>query len=196
MFPPLLLANAYSTWGLAAALAALCYLALRSNWLRQRRSANTEPDPQAIREACAPKSREPSHHAPDEMLRWQVEMHETARDVKAEIDTKLVALQQLIILANEHAERLEALLARAEKTVNQEEATLASGREILDRMENGAGPLPPLDARAQGREVLTPAQAKLVRQLLSEEYTPAQIANYIGVPVADVEFFLNLSPAS
>lgn len=196
MYPPLLLANLYSTWGLAAALAAICFLALRGNWFKQRRSEQAEADPNSIREACAPKPREAGHHAPDDLLRWQVEMHETARDVKAEIDTKILALQALIALANEHAERLETLLSRADKNGTSQEPAFVSGREILSRIEFAAGNLPPLDARAEGREILNPAQAKLARQLLSEdEYTPAQIASYIGASVVDVEFFLSTVPS-
>ena len=195
MFPPLLLANLFSTWGLAAALAAICFLALRGNWFKQRRSEQAGADPQSIREACAPKPREAGHHAPDDFLRWQVEMHETARDVTAEIDTKILALQALITLANEHAERLETLLMLADKNGASQEPPFVSGREILSQIEFAAGNLPPLDARAAGREILSPAQAKLARQLQSEEeYTPQQIASYIGASIVDVEFFLNLSP--
>jgi hypothetical protein len=197
MFPPLLLANLFSTWGLAAALAALCFLALRGNWLRQRRGEQAAAEPSAIREAGAPKIRETAYHGPDELLRWEVQMHETARDVKAEIDTKLLALQSLLVLANEHSQRLEALLARAEVSNGREAAPFVSGREILSRIENVMGHLPPLDARAQGREILTPAQAKLAKQLQSEEeYTPEQIAGYIGAPVVDVELFLSMTPVT
>src|SRR5690349_7339541 len=115
-----LLANLFSqlpsNWGLAAALAAACFLLLRSNWVRQRRSEESTPNPRAIREAYAPQNREASaHHAPEDLLRWQVELHDTLRDAKAEIDTKLLALQSLMVIADEHAQRLEALLARAEK---------------------------------------------------------------------------------
>lgn len=194
-----LLANLFSqlpsNWGLAAALAAACFLLLRSNWVRQRRSDESTPNPQAIREAYAPRNREASaHHAPEDLLRWQVELHDTARDAKAEIDTKLLALQSLIVIADEHSQRLEALLARAESAGQCAEPAALSGREILDRIENGKGQLPPLDARAQGREILTPAQAKLVQQLKSEEeYTPAQIAMYVGASTSEVEMFLSMS---
>ena len=73
--------------------------------MRQKRSDDSTPNPQAIREAYSPRNREGSaHHAPVDLLRWQVEMHDTARDVKAEIDTKLLALQSLMIVANEHVQ--------------------------------------------------------------------------------------------
>lgn len=124
-------------------------------------------------------------------------MHETARDVKAEIDTKILALQALIALASDHAERLETLLARADRQDCSEQPPFVSGREILSQIEFAAGNLPPLSALAQGREILNPAQEKLARQLANEEeYTPAQIASYIGASVVDVEFFLNMTPTS
>ena len=194
-----LIANLFSqlpsNWGLAAALAAACFLLLRSNWVRQRKSEESTPNPRAIREAYAPQNREASaHRAPEDLLRWQVEMHDTARDVKAEIDTKLLALQSLIVIADEHSQRLEVLLERAKRSGHGAEPAVLSGREILDRIENGKGPLPPLDARAQGREILTPAQAKLAQQLQSEEeYTPAQIAMYVGASTSEVEMFLSMS---
>lgn len=197
MEAPPLLANIFSqlpsNWGLAAALAAACFLLLRGNWLRQKRSEDSTPDPKTIQQSFAAKTRELSaHHAPEDLLRWQVEMHELARDVKAEIDTKLLALQSLMIVTSEHAQRLESLLAQADRTGIKREAPV-SGREILSRIENLSRDLPPLDAKAQGREVLNTAQAKLARQLAREEdYTPTQIAQYIGASTVDVEMFLNM----
>src|SRR5688572_32750712 len=108
MGPALLLANLYSTWGLAAALAALCFFVLRGNWFRQQRSKSAESSPEEIRQTFSPAAREKSlAAAPDDLLRFQVEMHELVRDVKGEIDTKLLALQALITIANEHSQRLE-----------------------------------------------------------------------------------------
>jgi hypothetical protein len=47
---------------------------------------------------------------PMEMMRWEVEMHDTARELKAELDTKMVALQTLIRSAREEQERLAKLI--------------------------------------------------------------------------------------
>ncbi len=200
MNAPQLLANIFSqlgpNWALAAALAAACFLLLRGNWQRQKRALDSTPDPQTIQTSFAAKTRETSaHHAPEDLLRWQVEMHELARDVKGEIDAKLLALQSLLVIANEHALRLELLLARTEKVTEPQTPLVIDGREILTRIENARGPLPALDARAQGKELLNPAQAKLAAQLASEEdYTPAQIAQYVGAAEVDVEMFLSMHP--
>jgi hypothetical protein len=196
---PMLFANLFSqlgpNWALAAALAAACFLMLRGNWLRQKRSQESTPDPQTIQHSFASKTREASaHHAPEDLLRWQVEMHELARDVKGEIDAKLLALQSLMVIADEHAQRLESLLARTEQATGSQSPPVIGGREILTRIENASGRLPSLDARAQGKELLNPAQAKLAAQLArEEEYTPAQIAQYVGAAVVDVEMYLNMN---
>jgi hypothetical protein len=50
---------------------------------------------------------------PVEMMRWEVEMHDTARELKAELDTKMVALQTLIRSAREEQQRLAKLIATA-----------------------------------------------------------------------------------
>lgn len=198
MHAPQMFANLFSqlgpNWALAAALAVACFLMLRGNWLRQKRSQDSTPDPQTIQHSFASKTREASaHHAPEDLLRWQVEMHELARDVKGEIDAKLLALQSLMIIADEHAQRLESLLARTEKVAGSQSPAMIGGREILSQIENARGPLPPLDARTQGKELLNPSQAKLASQLASEEeYTPAQIAQYVGATVVDIEMFLSM----
>ena len=51
--------------------------------------------------------------APLEVLRWEVAMHDLARDLKAGIDSKASALQTLIKMAREESDRLEAALQRA-----------------------------------------------------------------------------------
>jgi hypothetical protein len=51
--------------------------------------------------------------APADVLRWQVELHETGRDLKAELDSKMSALQALIRMAQEESERLERLLDKS-----------------------------------------------------------------------------------
>ena len=62
------------------------------------------PQRNARREALATsKAQQPLMDAPPEILRWQVEMQETARDLKAELDTKIAVLQRLTIDAREHA---------------------------------------------------------------------------------------------
>ena len=60
-----------------------------------------------------PSHDQPLADAPVHILRWQVEMHDTARDLKAELDSKMRALQVLVRMADEQGERALEGLARA-----------------------------------------------------------------------------------
>ncbi|REJ69638.1 MAG: hypothetical protein DWQ31_04000 [Planctomycetota bacterium] len=51
---------------------------------------------------------------PRQLDRWSVEMHETARDLSAQLDTKMVALQALIQSAEAKEARLRELIEQAE----------------------------------------------------------------------------------
>ncbi len=92
------------------------WLLLRGSRARWARSRKNVVDPRSVRRNLDEQSR-PSSLAsvPPEVLRWQVELHDTARDLKAEIDSKLVALNALTRLAREEADRLERLLEQAKE---------------------------------------------------------------------------------
>ena len=57
------------------------------------------------------------HHldAPSAMGRWEVEMHELARDLSGQLDSKIVIVQQLVEEARQATARLEAMIQRAEQ---------------------------------------------------------------------------------
>jgi hypothetical protein len=59
--------------------------------------------------------------APTDVLRWHVELHDTARDLKAELDSKITALQVLIRMAGQEAARLERLIESAESHSRDED---------------------------------------------------------------------------
>lgn len=58
----------------------------------------------------------PAHmlDAPVEVGRWEVQMHETARNLMGELNTKIAIVEQLVRDANAAAERLEKVIARSE----------------------------------------------------------------------------------
>ena len=60
-------------------------------------------------------SADPLRDAPPEVHRWQVEMHDTARELSAQLDSKMRALQGFTWAAAQEADRLEELLERSEK---------------------------------------------------------------------------------
>lgn len=76
---------------------------------RQKRSGSiSKTEYQA---ALTPSSQHTN--APDNVVRWEVEMQDLARDLKAEIDSKMIALGHLVRDADRAAERLEKALASA-----------------------------------------------------------------------------------
>jgi hypothetical protein len=97
-----------------AGIALATFILLRGTRAYLARSRADKTSPQKIRDELTKMETKQTAIPPKELLRWEVEMHETARDLKAEIDTKLAALQALTISAREESERLEAAIAKAE----------------------------------------------------------------------------------
>ena len=58
---------------------------------------------------------EPGHNldAPADVARWEIQMHDTARDLSGQLDSKIAILQQLIRTAEEHIVRLERAIEQA-----------------------------------------------------------------------------------
>jgi hypothetical protein len=128
--------------------------------------------------------------APSTVVRWQVEMQELARELKAEIDTKMRILQVLVRRSNEAAERLEAAAARAERLgcVDRRQAVELDSIESLaeDAAANrSATPSPPV-----------PAYSDQVYAMADSGTNAADIANHIGLPIGDVELVLSLRSQS
>lgn len=96
---------------LAGATIAGAFLLLRV--LKNRREPTADPLKAFQRTELPSRNQEP----PLELVRWEVQMHDTARELKAELDSKMVALQVLIRQAERECQRLEQLL---EKTKNRE----------------------------------------------------------------------------
>jgi hypothetical protein len=94
---------------LAAVLAAmglLIAILMMRSYRYFSRSKQTESH---LVHTARPEEQKPRHNLvkPDEMLRWEVQMHETARELSGKLDSKMVALQHLINDADRAAERLE-----------------------------------------------------------------------------------------
>lgn len=89
----------------------ILFLLMRSNRYFNRRSQSQE----ASFHIDSPVTEQKGHHleAPAPMIQWEVQMHETARELSGQLDTKLGLLQQLIREADRAAARLEAALAAA-----------------------------------------------------------------------------------
>ncbi len=132
--------------------------------------------------------------APPEILRWQVEMHETARDLKAELDSKMSALQAITRIASEESARLEAAIARAEQLgITGCADTLAAIEELHGSDDFGGGALPEASSTTTD-EIASRRDA--VYQLADKGLAASAIARSIGVPLGDVELLMSLRSGS
>lgn len=87
------------------------YFSARARWQREQQSnpaAMIEP----VKRTAAPTNLD----KPGSVQRWEVEMHEIARELMAQMDSKMVALQHLIRDAEAAAARLEAANAATKKS--------------------------------------------------------------------------------
>jgi hypothetical protein len=110
------------SWMLLAGVALLVWVLLRRVYGKRgsRPKSRIAPQSHAWRAKKSPPSdrddrRQPLIDAPPEILRWQVEMHETARDLKAELDTKIHVVQTLVGMAREESQRLEAVIDQSQR---------------------------------------------------------------------------------
>ncbi|HTN75254.1 MAG TPA: hypothetical protein VL096_08410 [Pirellulaceae bacterium] len=127
--------------------------------------------------------------APPELARWQVEMYDTARDLKGEIDTKLAVLQMLTLHANEATARLEHAIERAEKL------GLGSALDPLAAIEAWDDRDKSLDRPPQAGDVdalVRHPQAALIYALADQGQDATRIAAQTGLPQGDVEMTLSL----
>ena len=123
--------------------------------------------------------------APSTILRWQVEMQDLGRELKAEIDTKMRLLEVLVRRSHEAAERLEAAATRAERLgcVERDQG------DDVDSIES-------LAEQAASNKIATPSPvpdySDQVYKMADSGNNAADIAHDIGLPVGDVEFVLSL----
>ena len=134
--------------------------------------------------------------APREVLRWQVGMHETARDLKAELDSKIGVLNATIRVAREETERLEAAIDRAERLgLSVCPDPLAEIERIAETNDSTPGKLSELNTSpVADRSPLESHHSQIYA--LADQGCPAQaIATSTGIPCGDVELVLSLRPA-
>lgn len=118
--PNLLPLLADSTWlaplGFAAGIGLLSWLLLRKTFKRLSKRTRSGSGP------YLEKQRRPEHEwegakqdANARFDRQQVELHELARDLNGQIDSKLILFRELLKQSDEQIARLEDLLEEAEK---------------------------------------------------------------------------------
>lgn len=68
--------------------------------------------------------------APSEVLKWQVELHDLGRELKAELDCKLVAVRTMTTTYDHAARRLAEMIRLAEQVQLSPTSPLAEARRL------------------------------------------------------------------
>jgi hypothetical protein len=145
---------------------------------------------------CRPGAKEMK--AQHQVEHWEVRMHDLARELSAQLDSKMSALEHLIQDAERQITRLDARLNRKPESgaetaaapdrtaslpaphITTQAAALATSKSMVNQPSRQASP-PPKERRFD--EVYALADAG---------HTSAAIASRVGSPVGEIELILSL----
>ena len=186
-----LLADSGWTTGLfLAALAMTIFILLRRT---HRYLARQKRDNSPMVQRPRPEKKQAAHHldAPTDAIRWEVQMHETARELSAQLDSKMSALQTLIADADRAARRLETAMAQSsgQSAPNDRPASTPPTQAEALRPSHAADertdrpPAVPASSRHRQQEIYALADYGLDAR---------EIAGRVGVPIGEVELILGL----
>lgn len=191
-----LLSNAMLLLGLGLA----AFVLLRRMYRRTRRQSTGSPPAGPVRSSANRRGGQPLMDAPPEAARWQVEMHEVARELKAELDSKSAVLQTLVAMLREETDRLERVIERARA------AGLGTAVDSLAEIEQMAQDLsadahrfleradPKLQRLAESAEPLPAETRRRIAALAAEGRSVEEIAEELELPRGEVELTLSLKP--
>lgn len=175
--------------GLMAATIAVLLIRVQ-RYYRQNRGGYVSYSPSA----APPAPPSPAREAPADVARWEVQMHDTARQLTAQIDTKMRLLEELIREADRVAARLEAATAGA--PLEQRPASQA------DRLRQPTAPSAPPAGQptaseseqepSAGSNASSKRRHEEIYTLADYGYDAAEIARRVGSPVGEVQLILAL----
>lgn len=146
---------------------------------------------------------------PDELARWEVQMHDLARTLSGQLDSKMSALEHLIREADRAAGRLETALAAMQRlnVASPAPGPVASQDTGLSEPRPQAVPpganqaeaiktaksLPPSPRPAGASEPPTADRRYEEIYLLADYgFAPAEIAHRVGMPIGEIQLILSL----
>mgnify|MGYP003678306497 CR=1 FL=1 len=118
-----------------AGLGLICWLMLRGKMRRRR--GQTSPTfslghNSNAKTTAASFSGTKSLGAPAEVLQWQVELHDLARELKGELDSKLVAVGAMTKSYDQAARRLAEMIRLAEQVQLTATSPLSESRRLAE----------------------------------------------------------------
>lgn len=198
----LLLADITAEVMFAAGILLMIVVLFRRFKKRYRRRNQNSPmrqvkEVRAALDKHVPKADRPLNDAPPDLLRWQVEMHETARELKAELDSKLLAIQAATALATRETERLHQAISNAQRS---NVSVTSRSSEPLDeivsqlRSELSDATRPKTAQATRTTELFSAADRATVYAFADQGMTPLQISKRSKLPLGDVELILGSRP--
>lgn len=163
-------------------------LLLRTHRQLSKRPKSELPSPTTFSQPRQPAATAHRLDAPRETRQWEVEMHDLARDLKGELDSKIVIVEQLIREAKTQADRLEAAISRATEIG----AARMQANSDLPRTENGRKASARVDAGDARPGNSASRRHAEIYALADQGLTSASIANRLGSPIGEVELILGL----
>ncbi len=176
---------------LVALALVIAWLLLRVHRHLARQKRNDSPLVRVTR----PKQAEPGHHldAPAEVLRWEVQMHETARELSAQLDSKMGALQAMIAEADRAASRLEAAGAESPDALRQPVPPDSQPTTQAEALRPSGPPdQAPGEADQASPRCSIGRRQEEIYTLCDYGLDAAEIARRVGSPVGEVELILGL----
>jgi hypothetical protein len=139
------------------------------------------------------------HHldAPKEAIGWEVRMYDTARELSAQLDSKMSALGALIADADRAAARLEAANARTSELNPRPDQPASRPRNQAETLKS-AVPTEPTSASTPKQSNSESDRSEHARcrdevyTLSDYGFTAAEIAGRVGSPIGEVELMLSL----
>jgi hypothetical protein len=129
--------------------------------------------------------------APQEVRRWEVEMHELARDLSAQLDSKMMALQHLLRQADERIAQLSALNrwpAQPMAPTGDDRHEWTGGRPAADQQRAGMSNAVGSTTHDSDRRYSN------IYALADRGAAAAAIAEQTDTPIGEVELILGLRP--
>lgn len=145
-------------------------LARRQLSLRKRVNHETRVANKALKSIR--ESKEPSiplSDAPVETQRWQVAMFDLQRELKAELDTRIVIVQTLMRQLDQRIECLSQL----------------DGGAVSIKVDSETDDVSPLEA------TILPMHHQTISDLARIGHTSSEIADKLGLPIGDIEMVLS-----
>jgi len=175
-------------------------LMMRSRRYFRQVSQHSSAPPRATSTAVKPR---PSAAPPKSLEQWEVSMHELARDLSGQLDSKIRVLELLIREASETAARLEAAIGKSRPApfasavpIERGDTSDSDSAPIIKPIRHAAPSARPARNTAEPLKIAGNPRFERVYALADAGMSPASIANQIGSQVGEVELILSLRSAS